>query len=125
MDLATKIYPYLSASVLLTDKVSTRIFSNVAETGTVEPYIVFTVISDVPEYTLDGNTQLSEKRLQISIWSKKYLTVHEVSKIVDDLMDDWSETDKTIGSTTKNNSVDRYEPTTKLHGVINDYMVFC
>lgn len=125
MDISNKIYAYLSQSVLLTDKVSTRIYPNVAETGTVEPYVVYTIVSDVPEYTLDGNTQLSQKRVQISVWGTKYLTVHQVSKIIDDLMDDWHETDTTIGSTTKNNSVDRYEPTTKFHGVISDYMVFC
>jgi len=125
VDISNKIYAYLSQSVLLTDKVSTRIYPNVAETGTVEPYVVYTIVSDVPEYTLDGNTQLSQKRVQISVWGTKYLTVHQVSKIIDDLMDDWHETDTTIGSTTKNNSVDRYEPTTKFHGVISDYMVFC
>lgn len=125
MDIANKIYAYLSQSVLLTDKVSTRIYPNVAETGTAEPYVVYTIVSDVPEYTLDGNTQLSQKRVQISVWGTKYLTVHQVSKIIDDLMDDWHETDTTIGSTRKNNSVDRHEPTTKFHGVISDYMVFC
>lgn len=127
MDLSTKIYPYLSSKTALTDIISNRIYPNVATNLSVsdQPYVVFTIISDVPEYSIDGNSGLSLKRLQISVWALKYIDVHSVDKIIEGLFDNWSSEDSDIGSVTKDNSVDRYEENTKLHGVISDYLVFC
>lgn len=126
MDIANKVYGYLSTQSSLTAKVSTRIYPNVAtDISNDDDYVVFSIVSDVPEYTLDGNTQQSEKRLQISVWSKKYLTAHTIKAIIDGLIDNWTTVDRTIVNTKVINSVDRYEKETMLHGVISDYIIFC
>ena len=126
MDIANKVYGYLSTQSSLTAKVSTRIYPNVAtDISNDDDYVVFSIVSDVPEYTLDGNTQQSEKRLQISVWSKKYLNAHTIKAIIDGLVDNWATIDKTIVNTKVINSVDRYEKDTMLHGVISDYIIFC
>ena len=126
MDIADKVYGYLSTQSSLTAKVSTRIYPNVAtDISNDDDYVVFSIVSDVPEYTLDGNTQQSEKRLQISVWSKKYLNAHTIKGIIDGLIDNWTTIDKTIVNTKVINSVDRYEKETMLHGIISDYIIFC
>lgn len=126
MDIADKVYGYLSTQSILTAKVSTRIYPNVAtDISNDDDYVIFSIVSDVPEYTLDGNTQQSEKRLQISVWSKKYLNAHTIKAIIDGLIDNWTMADKTIVNTKVINSVDRYEKETMLHGVISDYIIFC
>ncbi len=62
-----------------------KIYASHAPQGTVAPFVVMRVISDVPENTLTGTSvgRLSGTRLQIDSYAKRYLDAHAVADAVD------------------------------------------
>lgn len=50
--------------------VGTNVFNTTAKENTTAPYIVWFVVSSVPQTSLDGNTSIGHYRLQIDMFTK-------------------------------------------------------
>lgn len=82
------------------------------------PYIVYTVISNIPELSLDGPTGAENRRMQIDIWGGSYGAVKALEVAVKAAM---------AASLIVNvpiSIMDGYEPETRLHRVMMEYSVW-
>jgi hypothetical protein len=124
MRFGEKLYQYLSQNADIEALVGNRIFPIIANDEAQTPYIVYSLVSDVPSYTLSGNTQTSSKRVQISIYCENYAVLENIAKVVSDVLDTWNSFDSEIQSVSKLNEIDKYEFEMKLYGRILDFSVF-
>ncbi len=103
--------------------VGSKIFGNKAPQGTVGPFVVIRVISDVPENTLNGTSagRLSDIRLQIDSYAATYLAAHAVADAVDVVVSALASPD--LGAQ-RINARDLYDDTAQLHCASQDFAVF-
>lgn len=75
----------LAANPAVVALVGAKIFPNVAPQGTVAPWVVYSVISDIPENALtgDASTRIASIRLQVDAYSKTYLGAHAIADAID------------------------------------------
>jgi hypothetical protein len=83
-----KVRAKLVANATVTALVGTdpgsRIYPQVAPQATAPPYLVLTVVSDVPETSMDGEDEetLCFARLQVDAYGKSYLSADTLAKAV-------------------------------------------
>ncbi|HMT13134.1 MAG TPA: DUF3168 domain-containing protein [Aestuariivirga sp.] len=69
----------LLAAAGLTSLVSNRVYWVIAPQGVAAPYIIMSVISSVPGYTMAGKDALTESRVQVDIYAKTYASAKAIS----------------------------------------------
>jgi hypothetical protein len=82
----------LVADTAVTTLVGQQIYPNLAPQGTVPPYVVYTVISNVPSNTFTGaaSDRLNEIRMQVDCYAKKYLDAQAIAEAVDNVISNLS-----------------------------------
>lgn len=82
------------------------------------PYIVYTVISNVPQLSLDGPTGAENRRIQIDVWGDSYGAVKALEISIKAAM---------AASAVVNvplSTMDGYEPETGLYRIMVEYSVW-
>lgn len=69
----------LLATAGLTALVSNRIHWIVAPQAVAAPYMILSVISSVPGYTMNGQDALTESRVQVDIYAKTYAAAKSIA----------------------------------------------
>jgi len=103
---------------LLGTLVSGRCYPLVAPDLTPTPYIVYSVISNIPQTTLDGPTGTENRRVQFDVWGDTYGAVKALEVTVKSTM---------AASVIRNlplSTMDMYESETKLYRVTMDYSIW-
>lgn len=103
---------------LLSTLVSNRCYAVVADGTPTRPYIVFQVITNVPNVLLDGPGGLERRRMQIDVWADNYKSQKAIEALVFSTME---------GATFSNiplMSQDSYEPETKLFRSIMEFSIW-
>ncbi len=113
----------LAADATVTALLAGRMFPAVAPQGTITPFLVYQVISDVPENTFmgDSSNRLSNFRVQIDCYSKSYLEAHAAAAAVDAVL---SAIDSPDLSCWRESSRDLYDDEAQLHRVSSDFSVW-
>lgn len=113
----------LAADAAVIALVGTKLFANLAPQGTVAPYVVLRVISDVPENTLNGTStgRLSAIRLQIDSYAKTYLAAAAVAETVDAVVSALAGADLAAQRLTGR---DLFDDAAQLHCLSADFGVF-
>lgn len=75
---------YLRSYAPLTALVASKSFWMVLPQGYVQPYLLLSVISSIPNVVLDGETGLAQTRVQFDAYSKEYLTSKNVGRAIQD-----------------------------------------
>jgi hypothetical protein len=112
----------LVADAAVTNLVGQRIYPQVAPQGAAAPFVVLTVVSDVPASTFTGAPAdlLRSARVQVDSYATKYLDAHQVADAVDLVVAALSRPDL---SAIRENSRDLYDDEAQLHRVSSDYAV--
>jgi hypothetical protein len=103
---------------LLAALVSGRCYPLVAPELVVKPYIVYSVISNVPSVSLDGPTDTEQRRIQVDVWGETYASVKGLEVTIKSTM---------AGSSIVNiplSTMDLYESETKLFRISMDFSVW-
>lgn len=110
------------ANSAVTTLVGTKVYPQKAPQGTVVPYIILTVVTEVPQNSFSGeaSTRLLIARVQIDSYGKSYAEAHQVADAVDEVVANLSFPEI---SAFRETSDDLYEEETQLHRVSADYMV--
>jgi hypothetical protein len=113
----------LTASDAVTALVGDRIFPNMAPDGVSSPRIVYSVVSDVPENSLDGEVgkRLRRLRLQVDCYAVRHDTAEQLAEAVDEVL---GNLDSPSLSGWRENSIDMYDDIAKLHRVLQEYTVW-
>lgn len=113
----------LRASTAVTAIVVNRIFPAVAPQGAAAPRIVYTVVSDVPQNTLDGSaeTRLRQIRLQVDCYAAKYVDAENLADAVDAVI---GNLDAPGLSAWRENSTSLYDDEAELHRIMQEYTVW-
>ena len=72
MKVGKAIYNILINDSGILGKVSTRIFPEIAAQGEVQPYIVYSVVSNSPSNTKDDNGEIDEAAIEVYCFHNKY-----------------------------------------------------
>jgi hypothetical protein len=112
----------LVADTAVTTLVGQQIYPNLAPQGTVPPYVVYTVISNVPSNTFTGaaSDRLNEIRMQVDCYAKKYLDAQAIAEAVDNVISNLSRPDL-CGQ--RENSRDLYDNEAQFHRVQIDFFI--
>lgn len=105
---------------LVNPLVGNRVYPQAAPDTVVHPYIVYFRVANTEENTLATNGgvgNLENTRLQVDVWSDKYLEAQTIAGQVKAAMKGWAT------SNIKTLEQDDYEPDTKLHRVILEFSV--
>ncbi len=99
-----------------------RIYAQVAAQNTARPFVVITVISDVPllSFTALPAEMLRQARVQIDSYAETYLGAHALADAVDLVVGGLASPDLSADRT---NSTDLHDDATGLHRVSVDYFV--
>ena len=116
MTFGEKLHKYLSENETVSNFVGDKIYPNKAPQTAVMPYIVCCLVSDIPMYTLDGNSHLSTRKVQISIHNENYVQACHMDAAISQAMDKWNEFDAEIQAVTKTNGVDGHNEKTQFCG---------
>ncbi len=68
------LYNYLTTTAVITGKVGTRIYPELAPTSAAFPYATYSIISDEHQSHLGAGSPLTKATVQIDIWAKTYAT---------------------------------------------------
>lgn len=113
----------LLADATVVGLVGSRIYPNLAPQGTPAPFVVFRVVSDVPDNTLTGSASstIVNSRVQIDAYAKRYLDAHQAADAVDVVLSALAQ----VGlSAWREVTRDLYDNETGLHRVSADFSVF-
>lgn len=105
----------LTIQTALAALVAGRCFPLTAPDPVVKPYVIYSVISDVTENSLDGDSGLSLKRVQVDIYSTTYGGVKTLAATVK------SSFTVAIPQSIHLSSQDLYEPDTQLYRITMDF----
>lgn len=108
----------------LTSLVGTKIYSSLAPQDTVPPFVVLTLISNVPQHAMGvilAEDLLENGRVQVDAYASTYAKAYEVAAAVDGVLANLGRADisvirETLGST--------YDDSSALHKVTADYSVW-
>lgn len=113
------IYATLKNDAGVTALVSSRIYPVVMPEGTALPAVVYQRISTNPVASLDGDSGLDLVRMQISSWGKSYSSAKVLAAAVRTSL---------VGANAlklrTESEQDDYDPETRLHRVISDFIVW-
>ena len=118
MSFETALYSRLSSQ--LSSAVGTRIYPLVAPQKTTLPYLTYSKVSAVKQYTHSGSASLSNDRIQISVFSTGYLAGKTIAGAVVTALEGWS----TAQAVFKANELDLYEDETKVFHIPVDFRVW-
>ncbi|MDR2192285.1 MAG: DUF3168 domain-containing protein [Endomicrobium sp.] len=124
MSLGVKLYNYLLQDEAITNLVSTRIYPLVAPDGAQKPYLTFRIVSDLSEYTLDGNSKQGKKQIQISIIFEDYAQANAIGETIEEEMAKWPFSDADIQIITKVGYTQLYDETLKVKRIDLTFEVF-
>jgi len=98
-----------------------RVFPNVAPANTALPYIVYTRAGGKPldDLDLDGSPDTKNVRMQIDVWSDRYLSADRIMTSVGAIL-----TSAPISGTSLGEPTSQWEDATKLHGFRQDFSIF-
>ena len=116
--LESKIYLHLSTSttITVTSSVSTRIYPEVCPQQATLPVIVYSRVSNNPEYTLSGYSDLENARIQVDTFAETYKEAKVVAGRVKVAMDAATEYKAIMV-----NDMDEYDPELQVYRVIQDF----
>lgn len=77
------LYSALSNDATVSGYVGTKIYPSVAPKGTAAPYIVYKVVSIIPQNHLTGESDMKNKRVEINIYAKDYGDAQAIYAAVD------------------------------------------
>ena len=103
------LYQHLKGNNELKNLISTRIFPLIIPEKSTMPCIVYTVINDKDNASLQGDIYSNDVTVQIDCYSSKYAQVKEVKEAVKEALYKFSYYPHDL------NSMDIYEEDTKLH----------
>lgn len=123
------IYALLTAAPSVTALVATRVYPNELPQGSELPAIVYTVVSDVPESSLDGSIESAVQgaRVQVDCYARPdqaagaYKRVHAVSNAVKSLLGNLS---NTVNSGFFESERDMFDNATQYHRVSMDFTIW-
>jgi hypothetical protein len=98
--------------------VTGRCYPMIAPDKTVKPYVVYQVISNVPEVTLDGVTDTENRRVQVDIYDRSYGAVKTLELAVKAAMEAATFINIPLSSR------ETYETDTQLYRVSIDYSIW-
>lgn len=113
----------LAADAAVTALVGERIYPQVAPQGAAPPYVVMTVVSDVPSNTFDGSpaTRLVQSRIQVDCYARMYREARAVADAVDGVLGALSRPDLIAQ---REMTQESYENDAELHRVSMDFLVW-
>ena len=118
MNLRAQIYNILSSGTTY------PVFGGVAKSTAVTPYIVFTIISDIPNYTHAGHDQTGTARVQASCFSTaSYASAANVAATVTAALNNAPGT-YGVDIAHKANELDLYEEESKTYHVPVDFRIW-
>jgi hypothetical protein len=95
-----------------------RCYPLTAPDPVVKPYIVFQVVSNIPEVTLDGVTDTENRRVQIDIYDKSYGAMKTLELLTKAAMESAAFINIPLASR------ESYETDTQLYRVSIDYSIW-
>lgn len=123
MTIASEIYTALTGYSALTALVSDKIRPVEADRDDEPPYVVYEVVSAVPENGLDGHLGKTQYRVQIDAWA----TTHQAAAEIRDAIRDAMEAANDAGTLRNRWEDERDQPremATRLFGIAIDFMVW-
>lgn len=112
----------LAADSAVVAIVGARMYPNVAPQGAAAPFLVYQVISDVPENSLaDTSPRLSNIRLQVDCYSTRYLQAHALAEAVEAKLVAASTPDF---SAWRDTTRDLFDAEAQMHRVSTDFAVW-
>lgn len=122
-NLVKRVREKLLANSAVSALVGTRIYPQVAPQGAGAPYLVLTVISDVPENTANGRVgELTRNaRLQVDAYSERYEQANELAEAANLVIAGLTGTDL---SGLRLSQLDLYEDDSPRHRVSADYSIW-
>ncbi len=116
------IYAELVADAGVTSLVAKRIFPGQVPEGSAMPAVCYSVISDLPQDSLEGGIdRLKNARLQVDCYAKTYLEAHAVAASVAAVIAALSRPDL---SCVEEIARDLYDNTAELHRVSTDFGIW-
>jgi len=73
---------YLRSYASLTALIASRSFWVVLPQGYVQPYLLLSVVSSIPDTTFDGESGLTQSRVQFDAYSLSYLTSKNIGRAI-------------------------------------------
>ena len=112
----------LIAEDSVTDLVETKIYPQKVPQGIIVPYVVMTVVSEVPVVALHGTAEsrLLNARVQVDSYAQTYAEAHAVAEAIDAVIANLEDHDL---SAFREDMRDLYEEDTQYHRVSADYFV--
>lgn len=98
--------------------VSGRCYPLTAPDPVIKPYIIYSVISDVPANSLDGYSGISQKRIQVDIYSTTYGGVKAMAATVKDSFT------VALPQSVHLSSQELHEPDTQLYRITMDFSLW-
>lgn len=120
------IFTRLSGFAGLAALVDDRIYPNKLAQDVVKPAVIFHLVTDEtpqPQQVV-GQTDLIRSRWQFDAWDKTYAGADAVRQQIRQALKRWSTAGPPVVQVTFFvNSIDLYEPATKLHNLSSDYEI--
>lgn len=114
MSIQTQLFSLLSGATTA----GTRVYPLTGPDTPVKPYIVYQRVSASSENVLDGDSGLTNTRMQIDVYSTTYGEADTIANQIDALMAAWALQNVSILNQ------DGYESDTKLFRVTSDYSIW-
>jgi hypothetical protein len=109
------------ASVALTEKIADRFFWDVADVGTVPPYLVAQTVSGDGTTDFDGNRDISFPLIQFTAWAKGKAEAIDIMSLFKKDMEGRDLPGASVVSLSFAGEQSTRDPGTKLYGEIIDY----
>jgi hypothetical protein len=105
---------------------ASRIYPNTLPQGVILPAIKYFQVSDPPEHTQEGRSNLRHPRFQVDCFAGTYVEAHTLAEQVMGMMDGYS---GTMGASTcyagfQENGRDNHDPETGRHWVSVDFEIW-
>ena len=121
MSYQSDLYTALTGNAPLAAVVGTRIFPDVADQTTADPYIVYYISSTSGETTHDGNRTIEFPQITLTVWAKTKALAISTSVLLDTILDGNTLAGSSEMSMIFSNRSGTYDPATKLFGEILEY----
>lgn len=116
------IFAVLQAAPSVTALVGGRVFPNMAPQATKRPFVVCTVVSSVPENSLDGSaaTRRVNTYMQVDVYGDSYDSAQQAAAAIDLVISDLSGDLSAWGESTRED----YDDIAELHRVSHDFSIW-
>lgn len=119
--LGESLFAALTADAAVAALVEARVFPNKAPQDAAAPFVVYQLISEVPENILRGGSSLSSSRLQVDSYGVTYLEAHAVAAAVAAVFEAFSSPSL---SAWRLSTRDLFDDEAQLHRVWADFSVW-